>query len=71
MSIDKTIRRISDPAQQQLETYRYWQSLPIGERLSAVLEVSAAAYSFATAFEGVSSHDAQGSERTLTRVQRT
>ena len=70
MSIDKTIRRAPDAEQQQAETYRYWQSLPIGDRLSAVWEVSQAAYSFAAAFRGVASHDAQGLERTLTRVQR-
>jgi hypothetical protein len=70
MSIDKTIRRAGDPAQQQMETYRYWQSLPIGDRLSAVWEISQAAYSFAAAFKGVSQHDAQGSKRTITRVQR-
>jgi len=36
MSIDKTIRRAPDPVQQQLESYDYWQNLPIGDRLSAV-----------------------------------
>jgi len=70
MSIDKTIRRSADPLQQQMETYRYWQSLPIGDRLSAVWEVSQAAYAFAAAFKGASAHDAQGSERILTRIQR-
>jgi hypothetical protein len=70
MSIDKTIRRAPDPERQQVETYRYWLSLPIGDRLSAVWDVSEAAYSFAAAFKGVASHDAQGLERTLTRVQR-
>ena len=70
MSVDKTIRRVIDPAQQQLETHLYWQNLPIGDRLSAVWEVSQAAYGFAAAFKGVPSHDAQRSERVLTRVQR-
>ena len=71
MSMDKKIRRAGDPVQEQRETFRYWQSLPIGDRLSAVWDVSMAAYSFAAALKGVASHDAQGSERTLTRVQRT
>ena len=71
MSMDKTIRRAPDPIQQQQESYDYWQSLPIGDRLSAVWDVSQAAYSFAAAFKGVSTHDAPRSERTLTRVQRT
>jgi hypothetical protein len=35
-----------------------------------VWEVSQAAYGFAAAFKGVPSHDAQRSERTLTRIQR-
>jgi hypothetical protein len=70
MSIDKTIRSFADPAQQQMETYRYWQSLPIGDRLTAVWDVSQAAYSFAAAFNGAPSYDVQGYERILTRVQR-
>ena len=71
MSIDKTIRRAASPEEQQMETHRYWQSLPIGDRLSAVWEVSQAAYAFAAAFKGVASHDAQGSERVITRLQRS
>ena len=65
--MDKTIRRITDPKQQQAETYRYWQSRTVGERLSAVWQASADAY----AFKGVRMDDEQRSERTLTRVQRT
>jgi hypothetical protein len=65
--MDKTIRRVTDPKQQQAETYRYWQSLTVGERLSAVWQASVDAY----AFQGVLLHDEQRSERTLTRVQRT
>jgi len=71
MSTDRTIRRNINPDQQQQETYRYWQSQPIGARLSAVWEASEAAYAFAAAFKGVSPHDDRGSERTITRVQRT
>jgi hypothetical protein len=71
MSMDKTIRRAPDPIQQRQESYDYWQSLPIGDRLSAVWDVSQAAYAFAAAFKGVPLNDAPGSERTLTRVQRT
>jgi hypothetical protein len=70
VSPDKTIRRIADAKEQQRETYRYWQSLSVGDRLSAVWDVSQAAWSFAAAFKGVPSDDAQGSERSLTRVQR-
>jgi len=68
--MDKSIRRAPDAATQRAETYRYWQSLPIGDRLSAVWEASAAAYAFAAAFKGASANDAQGSQRTLTRIQR-
>lgn len=64
--MDKTIRRVNDPKQQRAETYRYWQSLPVGERLSAVWQASADAY----AFKGVRMDDEQRSERTLTRIQR-
>ena len=71
MSMDKTIRRAPDPIQQRQENYDYWQSLPIGDRLSAVWDVSQAAYAFAAVFKGVPLNDAPRSERTLTRVQQT
>jgi hypothetical protein len=70
MSADKTIRRVTDPQQQQAETYRYWQSLSVGDRLSAVWDASEAAYAFAAAFKGVPVNDAKGSERAITRLQR-
>ena len=70
MSTDKTIRRVTDPEQQQAETYRYWQSLSVGERLNAVWELSAAAYGFADDFKGTPRDDARRSQRTITRVQR-
>ncbi len=71
MSTDRQVRRVVDTRQQQRETYLYWQSLPIGDRLSAVWDVSEAAYSFAAAFKGVRIDDAEGSERPVTRIQRT
>jgi hypothetical protein len=64
--MDKTIRKIADPKQQQAETYRYWQSIPVGDRIVAVWQASVDAY----AFKGVRLDDEQGSERTLTRIQR-
>lgn len=70
MSADKTIRRVTDLEQQQAETYRYWQSLSVGDRLSAVWDASEAAYAFAAAFKGVPVDDAKGSERAITRLQR-
>ena len=51
MPMDKTIRRVTDPEELELETYRYWQSRSIGERLIAVCELSHAAYEFAAAFK--------------------
>ena len=70
MITDKQVRRVTDIEQQQRETYLYWQSLPVGDRLSAVWDVSQAAYSFAAAFKGVPIDDAEGSERPATRIQR-
>ena len=52
--MDKSICRISDLDEQQMETYRYWQSRPVGERLVAVCELSEAAYAFVAGFRGAS-----------------
>ena len=71
LSVDKTVRRVTDAEQQQAETYRYWQSLSVGERLSAVWDISAAAYGFAAAFKGTPPNDARRPQRTITRVQRS
>lgn len=71
LNSDKTIRRVTEPEQQEAETYRYWQSLPIGARLSAVWDVSEAAYAFAAAFKGVRLNDAERSERAVARIQRS
>jgi hypothetical protein len=70
MSMNKTIRRAADPHEQQLETYRYWQSLPIGDRLTAVWDASEVAYAFAAAFKGLQFNDGRAPERSITRVQR-
>jgi hypothetical protein len=64
--MDKTIRRATSLEEQQAETYRYWQSRPMSERLLAVWEVTAAAY----AFKGIQYDPTRRSEATLTRVQR-
>ena len=68
--MDKAIRRVTGLEEQEAETYRYWQSRPVGERLAAVCELSEAAYAFAAAFKGVPADADQGSERPLTRFQR-
>ena len=33
--MDKTIRKVTDLEDQQAETFRYWQSRPVAERLIA------------------------------------
>jgi hypothetical protein len=58
--MDKTIRRVTSVEEQQIETYRYWQSRPLGERLLAVCELSEQAYAFAEGFKGAPANDAQG-----------
>jgi hypothetical protein len=63
------IRNVRDLDQQRQETVEYWQSRPVGERLSAVWELSEAAYSFAASFKEVRTNDAQRPQRALTRVQ--
>jgi hypothetical protein len=70
MGADKRVRKITDTQQQQWETYLYWQSLALGDRLSAVWDLSEAAYSFAAAFKGVPIDDAERSERPAKRIQR-
>jgi hypothetical protein len=54
MAMDKTIRRITDVEQQDAENYRYWQSLPLGERLGAVWQTTRNAYAFRKADDAVS-----------------
>lgn len=68
--MDKTIRRVSDVGDQEVENYRYWQSRSVGDRLIAVCELSEAAYAFAAAFQGVPAHDDQGSEGSSACIQR-
>lgn len=63
MAMDKTIRRVTDLEEQQVETYRYWQSRPVGERLIAVCELSQAAYEFAASFKKGSTDDDRGLQR--------
>ncbi|HTA79469.1 MAG TPA: hypothetical protein VK720_07970 [Terracidiphilus sp.] len=68
--MDKTIRRVTDPIEQELETLRYWQSRSVGERLVAVCELSEAAYSLKADFRGAAGHDDEGSERPSSHLQR-
>jgi hypothetical protein len=63
--MDKTICKNPDRVAQQAETYRSWQSLPPGDRLAAVSELSESAYSFKGA-----RYDGPRTERTLIRFKR-
>lgn len=58
--MDKTLRRVTDFEEQQDETYRYWQSQPVGDRLIAVCELSQSAYEFAASFKKGSRDADQG-----------
>jgi len=66
--MDKTVRRVTDFEEQQAETYRYWQSLPVGERLIAVCELSEEAYVFAEGFRGAPADDDKGLQGSTSRV---
>ena len=41
----RTVRKVSSIEEQEAENYRYWQSIPVGDRLVAVCELTEAAYS--------------------------
>ena len=69
--MDKTIHRVTDFEEEKAETYRYWQSLPIGERLTAISELSQEAYAFTAAFKGAPAHDEQGFSGDPANVQQT
>jgi hypothetical protein len=38
------VRKVTSREEQEAENYRYWQSIPVGDRLAAVCEVTEAAY---------------------------
>jgi hypothetical protein len=42
--MDKTIRRVRSFEEQRAETYRYWRSRPIGERMEQVWDATESAY---------------------------
>jgi len=64
--MDKTIQKVTDPQKQREENFRFWQNIPMGERLGAIYELSVDAYSL----KGVSYEDGERLRRTLVRVQR-
>jgi hypothetical protein len=65
MSSDKTIRRVTDPHEQQLGSFRYWQSRTCAERMDAVEEIVRSAF----LAKGIDL-DQRPSERTMVRIER-
>jgi hypothetical protein len=63
--VDKTIRRVTDFKQQQAETYRYWQSRPVAERLEAIAEIVRDVYWM----KGIDI-DARPMDKTIVRYER-
>lgn len=70
MAMDKTIRKVTDLEEQQAETYRYWQSRPVAERLAAVCELSEAAYAFKKSFRGATVDADRGLQGSAAAAQR-
>jgi hypothetical protein len=64
--VDKTIRVVTDFREQQAETYRYWRSVPVGERLNAIMELSKTAYSM----RGLRFDYGQRPARDIVRIER-
>jgi hypothetical protein len=65
-AMDKTIRRVTDFKEQQAETYRYWQSRPVAERMEAVSEIIRDVYWM----KGIDI-DALPMDKTIVRVKRS
>lgn len=61
--MDKTIRRVTDFKAQREETYRYWQTCSIAERMEAVAQIIRNGY----ALKGIDL-DKLPNDRTLIRV---
>ena len=66
--MDKTIRKVTDLAEQRAETYRYWRSQPSSERFKAIYEHSVDMYRTYRGKETVD--DAERSARSFARVKR-
>jgi len=66
-TVDKILRVVTDLKEQQAETYRYWQSVPVGERLNAVMELSKTLYTM----RGMRFDDGQRPSRNIVRIERS
>ena len=66
--MDKTVRKVTDLAEQRAETYRYWLSQPSAERFKATYEHSVEMY---RSYLGKEAADhAERSARTFARIKR-
>ena len=63
--MDKTVRKVTDLAEQQAETYRYWQGVSDSERMNATWEFTLEMYRMKGLVQ-----DAQGLQRSVVRLQR-
>jgi hypothetical protein len=63
---NRIVRKVASVEEQEAENYRYWQSIPVGDRLVAVCELTEAAYSIREIDQNVD----KGHERTHTHLQR-
>jgi len=63
--MDKSIRIYSSPKEMKADEYRYWQSRPVYERMTAVSEITLASYAMKGGVPDVS-----GLRRSVVRLQR-
>ena len=63
--MDKTVRKVTDLAEQQAEAYLYWQSRSDSERMNATWEFTLETYRMKGLVQ-----DEQGLQRSLVRIQR-
>jgi hypothetical protein len=61
----RCVRKVASAEEQEAENYRYWQSIPVGDRLIAVCELTEAAY----AIRKLGRNANKGHERTNTHLQ--
>lgn len=63
--MDKTVRKVTDIADQDAESLSYWQSVSDSERMNATWEFTLEMYRAKGALS-----DAQGLQRSVVRIQR-
>ncbi len=64
--MDKSIRKFSSLDAMKAEEYRYWQSVPVRERIQAVWDITLESYRLRGEIQ-----DVPRLQRTLVRVQRS